>query len=95
MNAVVEEPSKNVTELRAPGPGERLRSARVSAGLELSKVAAQLHLNDAMVHALERDDYRAMPGRVFIRGYLRNYARLVGVPAESVLSSSMTSYRTN
>lgn len=85
MNAVIEDPNKNVTELRAPGPGERLRSARVSAGLEISTIAAQLHLGDAMVHALERDDYQAMPGRVFVRGYLRNYARLVGVPDESVL----------
>jgi cytoskeleton protein RodZ len=85
MNAVVDEAGKNVTEFRVPGPGERLRSARLARGLELSKLAAQLHLSDATVQALERDDFAALPGRVFVRGYIRNYARLVGIPVDSVL----------
>jgi len=85
MNAVIDEAAKNVTEFRVPGPGERLRSARLARQIDLSKLAAQLHLSDAMVQAIERDDFVALPGRVFVRGYIRNYARLVGVPVESVL----------
>jgi cytoskeleton protein RodZ len=85
MNAVIDEAGKNVTEFRAPGPGERLRSARLARGLELSKLAAQLHLGEDLVQALERDDFAALPGRVFVRGYVRNYARLVGIPADSVM----------
>jgi cytoskeleton protein RodZ len=85
MNAVVDEAAKNVTEFRAPGPGERLRSARLARGLELSKLAAQLHLSEDLVQALERDDFDALPGRVFVRGYVRNYARLVGIPVDSVM----------
>lgn len=85
MNALVNQVGENVAEFRAPGPGERLRAARLSLGLELPKLAGQLHLSDSMVVALERDDYEALPGRVFIRGYLRNYAKLVGVPADSVV----------
>jgi cytoskeleton protein RodZ len=38
-----------------------------------------------MVHAIERDDYSSMPARVFVRGYIKNYARVVGLPADSLL----------
>ena len=85
MNAVVNQAGENVTEFRAAGPGERLRAARLAIGLETPKLAAQLHLSDDMVAALERDEYDALPGRVFVRGYMRNYARLVGLPVESIL----------
>lgn len=85
MNAVVNESRENLAEFRAPGPGERLKAARVSLGLEPSKIAAQLHLSTDMVHAIERDDYSAMPARVFVRGYIKNYARVVGLPPDSLL----------
>ena len=87
MNAVNAETAEKVTELHAPapGPGERLRAARLTQGLDRAKVAAQLHLRDDMVADMERDDYARLPARVFVRGYLRNYARLVGIPAESIL----------
>lgn len=85
MNAVVEEVRKNVTEFRVPGPGERLRCARLAAGLELAAVATRLHLDEGMVEYLERDQYDLLPERVFVQGYVRNYARLVGLPPESVL----------
>lgn len=85
MNAVMNESRENLAEFRAPGPGERLKAARLSLGLEPAKVAAQLHLSTDMVHAIERDDYSAMPARVFVRGYIKNYARVVGLPADSLL----------
>ncbi len=85
MNAVVNDSRENLAEFRAPGPGERLKAARVSLGLEPAKVAAQLHLSSDMVHAIERDDYSAMPARVFVRGYIKNYARVVGLPTEGLL----------
>jgi cytoskeleton protein RodZ len=67
------------------GPGSRLRQTRLSKGLEMSRVAAQLHLSDALIEALEKDDYDSLPGPVFIRGYLRNYTRLLGMDPQSVL----------
>ena len=35
---------------------------------------------------LECDDYSDMPARVFVRGYIRNYARTVGLPIDSILA---------
>jgi cytoskeleton protein RodZ len=87
MNAVAAEHEKSdVVELRATGPGERLRNARVSRDMDIAKVAGQLHLTVDLVEALECDDYSELPARVFVRGYLRNYARLVDLPVDSILA---------
>lgn len=86
MSAIMTDPSKNnVAELFAPGPGERLRAARLSMNYDLAKIASELHLTTAVVQALEADEYDGVGVRVFVRGYLRNYARVVGMPVESVL----------
>ncbi len=77
--------SNNVAELLTPGPGERLRAARLSMGFDLAKIASELHLTGRVVEALEADDYSDIGVRVFVRGYLRNYARIVGMPVDSIL----------
>ena len=86
MSAVMSDQSNpNVAEFFSPGPGERLRAARLSMGYDLAKIAGELHLTTNVVEALEADDFRDVGARVFVRGYLRNYARVVGMPVESVL----------
>lgn len=80
--------ASNVVELPVGrGPGERLRAARTAAGLTLQAVADDLHLAVDLLEALERDDYARLPGRVFVRGYLRNYARLVELPPDGILAA--------
>jgi cytoskeleton protein RodZ len=86
MSAVIsDQQSNNVAEFFSPGPGERLRAARLSMGYDLPKIASELHLTGSVVEALEADDYSGIEARVFVRGYLRNYARIVGMPVESIL----------
>ena len=86
MSAVMSDQSvNNVAEFFTPGPGERLSAARLSMGFDLAKIASELHLTSAVVAALEADDYSEIQARVFVRGYLRNYARIVGMPVESIL----------
>ena len=68
------------------GPGQRLRAARKKAGLTLVEVAERLHLDEEVVEAIEQNDESRLPGPVFTKGYLRNYARLVGEPVDDVLS---------
>ncbi len=67
------------------GPGASLRAAREARQLDIEKIAVQLHLSRAMVEAIERDDYEVLPGSVYVRGYLKNYARLVGLSVTHVL----------
>jgi cytoskeleton protein RodZ len=68
-----------------PGPGALLLEARRAQGLSIGDVARQLKLSVRQVEALERDDYSAFPGPVFVRGFLRNYAKLLRLDEEDVL----------
>lgn len=83
MNAAVNEGQAQVAE----GPGQRLKALRESQDLDLSRVATLLHLSDQELEALEADAYGELPGPVFIQGYLRNYARFLGVPTEPILNA--------
>lgn len=67
--------------------GAMVRAAREAMGLTLDAVAQQLRLAPRQVTALEEDDFARLPGRTFVRGFLRNYARLVRVDPEKVLSA--------
>jgi len=66
---------------------EQLRAARVTRGWELPEAARQLHITATQVAAIEEGRFQDLPGRAFARGYLRNYARLLGLDVEQVLAA--------
>lgn len=68
-------------------PGRRLRRARERRELTTAAVADALHLERRMVEALEAEDYDVLPPATFVRGYLRAYARHVGVPESEVVQA--------
>ncbi len=74
-----------ITESPRPSVGERLRQAREAQGLSVETVAQRLHLKQALVVALEEEDFERLPARVFVRGYYRNYARLLELPEAPLL----------
>ena len=61
----------------ASAPGARLASARAAAGLTVEDVAAQMRISLRQVQAIEADRYDELPGAVFVRGFVKNYARLL------------------
>jgi cytoskeleton protein RodZ len=67
--------------------GAVLASARKALRLSVADVARQLKLTPQQVEALEADRYERLPGRVFARGFLRNYAQLVGIDPQPLLRS--------
>jgi cytoskeleton protein RodZ len=69
-------------------PGRLLTAAREGCALSVADVARQLKLSPWQVEALEADDYRRLPGVVFVRGFLRNYARLVKLDAAPLLAGA-------
>ncbi len=82
-----EEPGANAAGFKAAGPdlsaGQRLALARERAGLSHEQVADKLKLDAYTIVALENSDYRVIGAAVFVRGFLRRYAQLVGEsPAE-------------
>jgi cytoskeleton protein RodZ len=69
-----------------PTAGAKLRAAREAAGLSVDAVAQQLKLAPRQVKALEDDDWQRLPGRTFVRGFARNYARFVRLDPDAVLA---------
>jgi cytoskeleton protein RodZ len=61
-------------------------SERRGQGLSLGDIARQLKLSVRQVEALEHDDYSAFPGPVFVRGFLRNYAKLLRLDADALVA---------
>jgi cytoskeleton protein RodZ len=66
--------------------GRALAAARQARGLTQSDVATELRLQLRQVKAIEEEDLAALPEGPFVRGFVRNYARLVDLPAEPLLS---------
>jgi cytoskeleton protein RodZ len=67
-------------------PGALLRAGRESAGLSVEQVAEKLHLLQSVVNSLEKDCYDRIRGDTFVRGYMRNYARLLGISDDEVVA---------
>lgn len=72
---------------RASSPGRRLRALRDARGMEIERIAAQLHLDRGVIEALERDEFERLPSPVFVGGYLRNYARLLGADPKPIMEA--------
>ena len=87
MNAANQIPTMNEDAPTHLGPGGLLRAARESAGVNLRDICAQLHLDERTINALEHDDFENLPTSTFVRGYLRGYARLLGVPVGPVMEA--------
>ncbi len=59
------------------GPGERLQAARIQQGLSLGDVASRMHLSVSILEAIEENDFEEITAPIFVKGYLRAYARIV------------------
>jgi len=67
--------------------GEHLRSAREAAGISLEEVAARLKRPVHQVQAVENNQFDGLGGGVYVRGFLRNYCKLVHVDPEALLAT--------
>ncbi|MBI2295364.1 MAG: helix-turn-helix domain-containing protein, partial [Betaproteobacteria bacterium] len=75
-------------EAGGAAPGRRLAQARALHDLSPSDVARQLKLSVWQIEALEAGQFDRLPGPVFVRGFIRNYARLVKLDPEDLLQSA-------
>lgn len=67
--------------------GILLREKRESLGLTKQQVADKLRLRVTVIEQIEANHYESQKVATFIRGYVRNYARLVGLDENQVLDS--------
>ena len=74
-------------EILASGPSlpDRLAAARERKGVDLMRAERDTKIRVRYLSALERGDYRQLPGAVYTKGFLRNYAIYLGLDPEDVL----------
>jgi cytoskeleton protein RodZ len=65
--------------------GDRLRDAREVRGLDLYRVERDTKIRHKYLSALESGDYADLPGDVYARGFLRNYATYLGLDPDEVV----------
>lgn len=66
--------------------GASLKAAREAKNMAVADVAAKLKLTPRQVEALEEEDLSHLPSEIFVRGFVRNYARLVGLEPDSLIA---------
>ena len=73
--------------------GSYLRKRRVARAMSVEEIARATRIPVASIERLENDHFDDLPGEVFVRGFLRAYARAVGLAVEDVLSMYTASRR--
>jgi cytoskeletal protein RodZ len=66
--------------------GEMLRSARESRGLDRARIERDTRIRERYLSALERGAYDELPGDVYARGFLRTYARYLGLDPDAMVA---------
>lgn len=65
--------------------GEKLQEAREARGISISEVAEQTRISSHYLEGIEADDYSALPGGIFNKGFVKSYAKYVGVDEQEAL----------
>jgi cytoskeleton protein RodZ len=73
--------------------GDRLRAARLAAGIDLSDVATKTRVPLRHLQAIEGGDYASLPGSTYCIGFVKAFARVVGVDEESATNDLRTELR--
>lgn len=60
--------------------GDRLRMAREAAGLSIADIANRTRITQRHLDAIERSDFDSLPGRTYVTGFARAFARAVDLP---------------
>jgi cytoskeleton protein RodZ len=66
--------------------GAWLRAQREARGVSLAEIADASKISLRHLEALERDRFDALPAPVFVRGFLREYGRIVGLDVDEVVN---------
>lgn len=67
--------------------GDQLRQARENRGLSLEQVEEVTHIRRAFLQALEEERFDVLPGDVYVKGFLRNYARFLNLNSDEMMAA--------
>src|SRR3954468_16160300 len=79
-----QEPQPNPSELASFG--DELRREREIRGISLKEIADATKISKRFLDAIERNDHKTLPAPVFTRGFVREYARYLGLNAEEMVN---------
>jgi len=65
--------------------GEKLRQAREERGISISEVAEQTRISSMYLESIENDNYKPLPGGIFNKGFVKSYAKYVGLDEQEAL----------
>jgi len=66
--------------------GEELRREREIRGISLKEISDATKISKRFLEAIERNDHRTLPAPVFTRGFVREYARYLGLNTEEIVN---------
>src|SRR6266852_3516634 len=66
--------------------GEELRREREIRGISLKEIADATKISKRFLEAIERNDHKTLPAPVFTRGFIREYARYLGLQTEDMVN---------
>ena len=72
-----------------PTVGATFATAREAMGISPIEAADLLNLTQRTIEALEADDYQSLPSRVYVNGYVRAYAKMLGLDADDLVLRSV------
>jgi hypothetical protein len=75
--------------------GEKLRKQREQRGLDLEAISKTTKISTRMLRALEDEQFDLLPGGIFNKGFVRAYARQVGLDEEETVADYLAASREN
>jgi cytoskeleton protein RodZ len=78
---------ENAQQAMGESAGDQLRRGREKKGLSVAAVAEAQHLRPAIIQAIENGDYQQIDSELFLKGYVRAYAKQVDLDADAVVAT--------
>lgn len=87
-DGMMEEPSDTEQALFPTSVGEQLRAAREKAGLDLNDIATRTRIPLRHLEEIERGNLSALPSTTYAIGFVRSYARALGLPEQPLVDAT-------
>jgi len=89
---IAEDNANNAARPAKIGPGERLAAERIKKGLSVEDVASRMHLSTSILEAIEENNFDEITAPIFVKGYLRAYARIVALSEDEMIEQYLEMY---
>jgi cytoskeleton protein RodZ len=94
MNEIETVDDKDIMQVNN-GPGDQLQAARILQGLSIEDVASRMHLSLDILQAIEENNFNDITAPIFVKGYLRAYARMVSLNEDEMIQCYSELYSNN